>query len=375
MQADHAAHAPAEAPARRDAEAPARRDGEAPAHRDGDRASPARRALITGITGQDGSFLAELLLAKGYEVTGLLRAAAPRSLGRSEHLRERLGLVEGDLLEPATLADALARVRPHELYHLASPSFIPSSWERPADTLRAIVGATAALLEAIREVDRGMRAFFAGSGAMFGEAPESPQRETTACLPTTPYAIAKLASHRLVGALRAREGLFVCSGIAFNHESERRPEPFVVRAVTRAAARIKLGLADEVRLGDLEAVRDWSFAGDIVHGAWLALQQDAPDDYVLASGVGRTVRELVDTAFACVGLQAGPYVRIDRALARSPEGAASVGDPTRARERLGWRPRLSFEQLVRRMVQADLHELEVAGRSGAPLARQGAARC
>jgi GDPmannose 4,6-dehydratase len=338
----------------------------------------ARRALITGISGQDGSFLAELLLEKGYEVSGLVRGgkrdgiargAGERhgkghdggergGLGCSEHLRDRLTLLTGDLLKASDLARAVEDARPHELYHLASPSFIPASWERPAETLRAIAGSTAALLEAVRDVDPQIRVFVAASGAMFGEAPETPQRESTPCRPTTPYAIAKLASHELVGAMRTHEGLYACSGIVFNHESERRPLQFVTRTVTRAVAQIKLGLANEVTLGALDAVRDWSFAGDVMRGAWLTLQQPQPDDYVFASGVGRTVAELTDTAFACVGLEAERYVRVDGRLVRAPEQTASVGDPSKARERLGWEPQLSFEQLVKRMVEVDLRELQ-----------------
>jgi GDPmannose 4,6-dehydratase len=323
-----------------------------------------RRALITGITGQDGSFLAELLLEKGYEVSGLVRGGGERELGCSEHLRERLTLLTGDLLDSSSLRGAVQQAGPHELYHLASPSFIPASWERPAETLRAIAGSTAVLLEAIRTLkgtgdeDPDARVFVAASGAMFGDAPESPQSETTPCRPTTPYAIAKLASHQLVGAMRARDGLYACSGITFNHESERRPEQFVTRTITRAAAQIKLGLAQEVTLGDLSAVRDWSFAGDVVRGAWLALQQEEPDDYVFASGMGRTVTQLAETAFACVGLRAERYVRVDPKLVRAPEKTASVGDPSRARQRLGWEPRVSFEQLVERMVEADLRALQ-----------------
>jgi GDPmannose 4,6-dehydratase len=324
----------------------------------------ARRALITGITGQDGSFLAELLLEKGYEVAGVVRGGGNRELGCSEHLRERLTLLEGDLLDASSLRGAVEQVRPHELYHLASPSFIPDSWERPAETLRAIVDSTAALLEAVRDTGRDIRVFVAASGAMFGDAPESPQSESTICRPTSPYAVAKLAAHQLVGAMRAHDGLYACSGILFNHESERRPLQFVTRTVTHAAARIKLGLAEEVTLGALDAVRDWSFAGDVMYGAWLSLQQEQPEDYVLASGVGRTVAQLVDTAFAYVGLEAERYVRVDPKLVRAPEKTPSVGDPSKARQRMGWEARLSFEQLVARMVEADLQALRaVAGRA------------
>ncbi len=321
-----------------------------------------KRALITGITGQDGSFLAELLLEKGYRVTGLVRGGGSRELGCSEHLRERIALLPGDLLIASDLVKAVEETQPHELYHLASPSFIPFSWERPAETLRAIAGSTATLLEAARDSDPRPRVFVAASGAMFGEAPESPQRESTPCRPTSPYAIAKLASHQLVGAMRGHDGLYACSGIMFNHESERRPRQFVTRTITRAAAQIKLGLAEEVTLGALDAVRDWSFAGDVIEGAWLTLQQQEPGDYVFASGMGRTVAELARTAFACVGLEAERYVRVDQKLVRAPEATASVGDPSKARRELGWEPQVSFEELVERMVGADMRALQaVAG--------------
>jgi GDPmannose 4,6-dehydratase len=321
-----------------------------------------RRALITGITGQDGSFLAELLLEKGYEVSGVVRGGGDRGVGCSEHLRDRLRLLAGDLLDASSLRGAVEQTRPHELYHLASPSFIPASWKRPVEALRAIAGSTAVLLEAVRDSDPEARVFVAASGAMFGDAPESPQRESTPFRPTTPYAIAKLASHQLVGAMRGHDGLYACSGIVFNHESERRPVQFVTRTITRAVAQIKLGLAEEVTLGAIDAVRDWSFAGDVMRGAWLTLQQQQPGDYVFASGVGRTVAELAGTAFACAGLRAERYVRVDPKLVRTPEKTLSVGDPSKARELLGWEPQVSFEQLVERMVQADLRALQaVAG--------------
>jgi GDPmannose 4,6-dehydratase len=320
--------------------------------------SSARTALITGISGQDGSFLTELLLAEGYEVVGLVHGSSERSLGCSEHLREQVTLLPGDLLDPASLRAAVEQARPREIYHLAAPSFVPASWERPREISAAIVGSTAAILEAVRDIDRDMRVFVSASGAIFGEAPESPQREDTPCRPTSPYAIAKLAAHQLVGALRAHDGLHASSGILYNHESERRPEHFVTRRISRAAAAIALGLERELTLGSLDAVRDWSFAGDVMRGAWLMLQQEEPGDYVLASGVGHTVAELARTAFACVDLEAERYIRVDRGLVREPERTPSVGDPTLARERLGWRAELGFEQLVERMVRADLRALE-----------------
>ena len=320
-------------------------------------ASPAT-ALITGISGQDGSFLAELLLARGYAVTGLVRARG--GLGCSEHLRGRLALLEGDVLLPETLRAAVAHVRPAELYHLAAPSFVPASWERPGETLAAVAGAWAAVLEAVREHVPAARVLLPASAAMFGEAPESPQREDTPCRPTTPYAVAKLAAHQLTGTLRRHDGLHASSAILFNHESERRPERFVTRRITRAAAAISLGLQDELTLGSLGAVRDWSFAGDVMEGAWLMLQQDDPDDYVLASGVGHTVEDFARAAFACVELEFERHVRVDEQLVRAAEPTPSVGDPAKARSRLGWRAHVGFEELVRRMVHADVRELSAA---------------
>ncbi len=319
-------------------------------------------ALITGLSGQDGSFLAELLLEKGYAVTGLVKGDPEQPLGPSEHLRGRVEVMRGDLLQPVALREAIGRAGASEIYHLASPSFVPASWERPEESLRAIAGSTAAILETVRDLAPATRVFVAASGAIFGDTRESPQREDTPFRPTTPYAIGKLAAHELVGVLREHDGLHASSGIAFNHESERRPERFVTRRISRAAAAIALGRQQALTIGVLEAVRDWSFAGDIMYGAWLMLQQDRAEDYVLASGVGRTVAEFARTAFACVDLDAERYLRVDASLIRPPESTLSVGDPSKARERLGWRPSVSFEQLVERMVQADLRSLEAGER-------------
>ena len=320
-----------------------------------------RKALITGLTGQDGSFLTELLLEHGYHVTGLVRGSSDRSLGCSEHLREQVDLVRGDLIDQGSLQEAIEESQPAEIYHLGGPSFVPASWERPGEALSAIAGSTANLLEVVREIAPGTRVFVAASGAMFGDALQSPQREDTPCRPATPYAIAKLAAHQLVGAMREHDGLHACSGIVFNHESERRPERFVTRRITRGAAEIALGLREELTLGSLDAVRDWSFAGDIVRGAWLMLQQERPDDYILASGVPHTVAEFAQAAFACVDLDAERYLRVDPALVRPPEDTPSVGDPRKARERLGWEPEVSFAELVERMVRADLRSLQREG--------------
>ena len=316
-----------------------------------------RRALITGITGQDGSFLADMLLEDGYEVVGLVRGKAGDSLGASEHLRGQVALVTGDLLSPESLIAAVRDLRPDEIYHLAAPTFVPDSWRRPALTVSAIVGATATLLEAVVEHSPGTRLLVAASAEMFGDAPESPQREDTPCRPRSPYAAAKLAAHQLVGLIRERTGIFACSGILYNHESERRPENFVTRKITRAAAAIKLGLAGELSLGDTSAVRDWSFAADIMHGCRLMLAQEQAGDYVLASGIPHTVQQLLDAAFAHVGLCPGDYVQIDQSLVRTAEPTERIGDTSLARAKLGWEPTITFEQLIARMVDADLRRL------------------
>jgi GDPmannose 4,6-dehydratase len=315
------------------------------------------RALITGITGQDGSFLAEQLLARGYVVTGVTRRGPGDDLGLAEPHRAAIGWLHGDLTDPATLA-AIVDAAPDELYHLGAPTFVPDSWERPTDAMAAIYGSTAALLGTVTAHLAGCRMFVAGSSEMFGDAPTSPQDERTECRPRNPYATAKLAAHQLVGQWRSRTGGFAVSGILFNHESERRPARFVSRKITLAVAEITLGRRDRLQLGDLSAVRDWSYAADIMHGAWLSLQHERPDDYVFASGIAHTVADLVTTAFAHTGLDPDQYVSVDPALVRAPETIASVGDPRRARAQLGWQPTLDYTQMIGRMVDADIATLQ-----------------
>jgi len=314
---------------------------------------PPRRALITGVTGQDGSYLAELLLSRGYEVTGTARDT-------QREVPEGVSLLAADLLEPGALHAAVKATRPDELYHLAAPTFVPDSWKDPASTLAAIAGSTAELLLAAQRLKPAMRIWIASSSEIFGDAGESPQNEDSPKRPRSPYGEAKLAAHRHAAETREQFGTWVCSGIAYNHESPRRPERFVTRKITRGAAAIKVGRERELVLGDLDAVRDWSHAADVVRAAWLALQADHPDDYVIASGVGRTVRDFVAAAFAAVDLDWSDHVRVDESLVRAPEATPPVGDPTRARQRLGWKPERSFEELVAEMVAADLEGLRGA---------------
>jgi GDPmannose 4,6-dehydratase len=316
-----------------------------------------RRALITGIDGQDGSYLAESLVADGYEVTGMLRSPHGRDAPSLAAVQSQIEFVTGDLLDRGSLRRAVEDTRPDELYHLAAPTFVPASWEDPSETIAAIATATATLLAAARAGRHSARVWVSTSSEVFGDAGESPQHERSPMRPRTPYGVAKLAAHGLVGAMRRRHGLFACSGITYNHESPRRPMHFVTRKVTRAAAAIHLGLEHELVLGDLSAIRDWSHAADVMRAARLALSHDAPDDYVVASGVGRTVEEFVQAAFAHVGLDPGAYVQVDRNLMRPTEATPPVGDPSRAREVLGWRPDRSFESLVAEMVDADLAAL------------------
>ena len=318
----------------------------------------ARRALVTGIAGQDGSLLAELLLEQGYEVFGVVRRPTSEAFENLAAVRDRIELVQADLLDELSLVDALKTTRPHEVYNLASPSFVPMSWRQPVLTAEfAAVGVTA-LLESIRLVDDGIRFYQASSSEIFGEPREVPQTEETALAPVTPYGVAKAYGHLIVRSYRKRYGLFACSGILFNHESPRRPADFLPRKVARAAAAISLGLESDLWLGDLDARRDWGYAGDYVRAMWLMLQQDEADDYVIASGLPHSVRELVELAFAHVGLDWKQYVHIDESLVRgTAELHDLVGDSSKARTALGWQPTVDFEGLVRLLVDADVERL------------------
>jgi len=317
-----------------------------------------RRALIIGIAGQDGSLLSELLLAEGYEVFGVVRQPASSRFENLEPIRDRLELMQADVLHELSLVDVLTSCRPHEVYNLASPSFVPMSWRQPVLTAEfAAVGCTA-LLEAIRRVDDEIRFYQATSSEIFGEPREVPQTEGTALAPVTPYGVAKAYAHFITLSYRRRYGLHASSGILYNHESPRRPLDFVTRKISRAAAAISLGLEREVSLGDLDARRDWGYAGDYVRAMWLMLQRDEPDDYVIATGESHSVRDLVETAFAHVGLDWEERVRVDETLLRGKaELHDLVGDASKARDRLGWSRTIDFEGLVQLLVDADLERL------------------
>jgi GDPmannose 4,6-dehydratase len=316
----------------------------------------ARRVLITGIGGQDGSLLAEFLLERGYDVFGVVRRS-----DRYENLaavEDQVELIHADLLDQLSLVTALEHCRPHEVYNLASISFIPASWEQPVLTAEfAAVGVTS-LLEAIRRVDPAIRFYQASSSEIFGEPIEMPQSEATPLAPLTPYGVAKAYAHFIVRSYRRRYGLHASSGILYNHESERRPLQFLPRKVAHGAAAIALGLSGELWLGDLDARRDWGYARDYVRAMWLMLQRNEPDDFVIATGVTHSVEDLISCAFGHLGLDWRMYVQIDQSLQRGKaELHHLVGDPSRARRLLGWRPTLSFEDLVHLLVDAELEQL------------------
>jgi GDPmannose 4,6-dehydratase len=317
-------------------------------------------ALITGITGQDGSYLAELLLAQGYRVAGMVRRASTENFQRIEHLRDRVELLQGDLLDQTSLAQVLDRVRPDEVYNLAAQSFVPTSWQQPVLTAEFTAVGVTRLLEALRQVCPRARFYQASSSEMFGKVRATPQNELTPFYPRSPYGVAKVYGHFITVNYRESYGLFACSGILFNHESPVRGLEFVTRKISHGVARIKLGLARELRLGNLDARRDWGHAADYVRAMWLMLQQDQPEDYVIGTGETHSVREFAEIAFAHVGLNWQDYVVVDPQFYRPAEVELLQADSTKARQKLGWKPEISFEQLVRLMVDADLELLRRA---------------
>jgi GDPmannose 4,6-dehydratase len=316
-----------------------------------------KRALITGITGQDGSYLAELLLDKGYEVYGLTRRLSANNYWRIEHLLDRLTLLPGDLLDQLSLIRVLERVKPHEVYNLAAMSFVPASWDQPMLTGEFNSQGVTRVLEAVRVVDPSIRIYQASSSEMYGKVREVPQKETTPFYPRSPYGVSKVFAHYITVNYRESYNLFAVSGILFNHESPRRGLEFVTRKVTDGVAKIKLGLAKDLRLGNLDAHRDWGFAGDYVRAMWMMLQQDEPDDYVIATGESHSVQELVEIAFDHAGLDWQKYVALDPAFLRPAEVDHLIGDASKAREKFGWTPSVTFDGLVRMMVDADVKRL------------------
>jgi GDPmannose 4,6-dehydratase len=319
-----------------------------------------RRALITGITGQDGSYLSELLLDQGYEVIGIVRRASAPNFWRIEHLLDRIQLRPADLLDQLSLIRVMADVQPNEVYNLAAMSFVPASWDQPMLTGEFNAQGVTRVLEAIRQVDPSIRLYQASSSEMFGKVREVPQTELTPFYPRSPYGVSKAFGHYITVNYRESYGLFACSGILFNHESPRRGLEFVTRKVSDGVARIKLGMADHLSLGNLDAKRDWGFAGDYVRAMWLMLQQPEPDDYVISTGISHSVRDLVEIAFAHAGLDWEKYVRLDPALIRPAEVDQLVGDASKAERVLGWGPTVDFRRLVQMMVDSDLKLLRTA---------------
>ncbi|HQE91318.1 MAG TPA: GDP-mannose 4,6-dehydratase [Anaerolineae bacterium] len=327
-----------------------------------------RRALITGITGQDGSYLAEFLLEKGYDVIGLVRRTSTVTFSRIHHIQDKLTLVSGDLLDQGSLIAALHEYRPHEVYNLAAQSFVPASWQQPVFTGEVTALGVTRMLEAIRTVDPTIRFYQASSSEMFGKVCEVPQCETTPFYPRSPYGVAKVYGHWITVNYRESYHLFACSGILFNHESSRRGLEFVTRKVTYQVAKIKLGMANRLALGNLDSKRDWGFAGDYVRAMWLMLQQDEPDDYVVGTGETHAVQELCEVAFAHVGLNWRDYVVQDPRFMRPAEVDLLVSDPRKAREKLGWKPDVTFKNLIEMMVDADMELLKTEKEPGNPYA-------
>ena len=314
-------------------------------------------ALITGITGQDGSYLAELLLAKGYEVVGVVRRTSHDSYERIGHMLDRLAIVPADLLDQHSLTSVIGEVQPDEIYNLAAQSFVPTSWTQPVLTGEFTALGVTRILEAIRLAHPEAKFYQASSSEMFGKAAETPQNESTPFYPRSPYGVAKVYGHWITVNYRESYDLFAVSGILFNHESPRRGLEFVTRKVTDGVARIKRGVLDKLRLGNLDARRDWGYAGDYVEAMWIMLQQDEPDDYVIGSGQTKSVRDLVEVAFGHVGLEWQEYVEVDQAFIRPAEIEVLLADPSKAKTELGWRPKVGFEELVRMMVDSDMERL------------------
>jgi len=316
-----------------------------------------KTALITGITGQDGSYLAEFLLEKGYRVFGMVRRSSTEPFERIEHIRDKIEIRQADLLDQLSIINLLEEAEPDEVYNLAAMSFVPASWSQPVLTAEFTAVGVTRVLEAIRLVNKNIRFYQASSSEMFGGTKQVPQNENTPFHPRSPYGVAKVYGHWITVNYRESYGIFACSGILFNHESPRRGLEFVTRKVTDGAARIKLGLANELRLGNLDARRDWGFAGDYVRAMWLMLQQPEPDDYVIATGKSHSVRELVELAFGYLGLDWKKYVKQDERYMRPADVELLVGDASKAREKLGWEPTVTFEELVKMMVDADMERL------------------
>lgn len=316
-----------------------------------------KRAVITGITGQDGSYLAELLLEKGYEVFGLVRRSSTVNFERIGHLQDQIELISGDLLDQKSLVSALQAARPQEVYNLGAQSFVPVSWEQPMLTGEVTGLGVTRILEAIRACDENIRFYQASTSELFGKAQETPQNEQTAFYPRSPYGVSKLYAHWITINYRESYGLFACTGILFNHESPRRGREFVTRKITHGVARIKCGLDQELRLGNLDARRDWGHASDFVRAMWMMLQQDEPDDYVIATGASRTIGEFCEVAFAHAGLDWRQYVVVDERFLRPAEVHTLLGDAAKAREKLGWEPEVGFEEMVQQMVDSDLEQV------------------
>ena len=329
-----------------------------------------KRALITGITGQDGSYLAELLLEKDYEVFGLVRRSSTVNFERIGHLQDQIELISGDLLDQKSLVSALQTARPQEVYNLGAQSFVPVSWEQPMLTGEVTGLGVTRLLEAIRACDEDIRFYQASTSELFGKAQETPQNEQTAFYPRSPYGVSKLYAHWITINYRESYGLFACTGILFNHESPRRGREFVTRKITHGVARIKHGLDQELRLGNLDSRRDWGYAGDFVRAMWMMLQQDEPDDYVVATGTSRTIGEFCEIAFAHIGLDWRQYVVVDERFLRPAEVYTLLGDATKVREKLGWEPEVGFEEMVRQMVDWDLEQVAHQSASVRPALRR-----